>query len=155
MLAPPNSPSESYRRAERRLRQLLFGDEGDVPSVLRGGEDARLRVLADLRHMRHAVEDLESALAAATAGEPASDDLVEELRHAASAWAEGHNPDDLLRPAEAALALGVSVSSVYRAVRVGALRAVRPTPKRGGMRIPTGEVRRLAGELTSRARETA
>jgi excisionase family DNA binding protein len=145
MFTPPATPYESYRRAEQRLRMLLFGDESDSPSVLRGGEEARLRVRAELRRMRRAVDELQSAQTEATAAQPAPVDLAEELRRAASARAEGPDPD-LLRPAEAARALGISVSSVYRGVRAGDVRAVRlPGKKRGGMRIPASEIRRLAG----------
>ena len=57
----------------------------------------------------------------------------------------------LVTPAEAAGALGLSVSSVYRAVRSGELRAVRLSArKRGAIRIPASEVRRLAGEPSRR-----
>jgi excisionase family DNA binding protein len=150
MLTPPSGPYESHRRAELRLRTLLFGDEGS-PGVIRGGEEARLRVRAELRRMRQAMDDLASAQEEASAPEPPAVDLAEELRRAAaSARAEGHDPE-LLRPAEAARALGVSVSSIYRAVRIGDVRAVRLAgKKRGGMRILTSEVRRLADETTSR-----
>jgi excisionase family DNA binding protein len=144
MLSPPSSPQESYRRAELRLRMLLFGDESS-PGVLRGGEDARDRVRAELRRMRQAVGDLASAQEDAEATKPAAVDLAEELHRAASAKAEG----PLLRPAEAARALGVSVSSIYRAVRTGDVRAVQLAgKKRGGMRIPASEVDRLVHEST-------
>jgi excisionase family DNA binding protein len=77
-------------------------------------------------------------------------DLVEELHRAASAKPETPDPM-LLRPAEAADALGVNVSSVYRAVKNGELRAVRLAgEKRGGMRIPASEVQRLVDASTSR-----
>ena len=139
MLTPPSSPQESYRRAELRLRMLLFGDESS-PGVLRGGEEARLRVRAELRRMRQAVGDLASAQEEVG--------LAEELHRAASARAEGTDPA-LLKPAEAADALGVSVSSIYRAVRDGDVRAVRSAgKKRGGMRIPASEVDRLVHEST-------
>jgi excisionase family DNA binding protein len=139
MLSPPSSPQETYRRAELRLRMLLFGDESS-PGILRGGEDARDRVRTELRRMRQAMGDLASAQEEVG--------LAEELHRAASARAGGPDPA-LLRPAEAADALGVSVSSIYRAVRVGDLRAVRLAGrKRGGMRIPAGEVDRVVHEST-------
>jgi excisionase family DNA binding protein len=147
MLTEPTSPYESYRRAELRLRMLLFGDESESPGVLRGGEEARLRVRADLRRMRQAVDELVSADAEVTAAEPPEVDLAEELRRVASARAEGDD-SALLRPAEAALALGVSVSTIYRAVRVGDMRAIRLAGKRGGIRIPASEVDRLVHEST-------
>jgi excisionase family DNA binding protein len=147
MLTPPSDPHESYRRAELRLRTLLFGDAETTPGVVRGGEEARLRVQAELRRMRHALEELASAHEA-EAAKPTTADLVEQLRRAASASSEG--PDAvLLTPAEAARALGVSLSSVYRAVRVGDVRAVRLAGRsRGGTRIPASEVHRLVEEST-------
>ena len=148
MLTPPDSPQETYRRAELRLRMLLFGDESDTPGVIRGGEEPRLRVRAELRHMRQAMGDLAAAQEEAGAARPGADSLAEELRRVASARATG--PDSvLLMPAEAAVALGVSVSSIYRAVRSGDVRAVRlAEKKRGGMRIPASEVARLVREST-------
>jgi excisionase family DNA binding protein len=145
MLTPPTTPDESYRRADLRLRILLFGDESDSPGVIRG-EEARLRARAELRRMRQAVDDLASAQAEAVAAQPAAVDLAEELRRVASTRAEGDD-SALLRPAEAALALGVSVSTLYRAVRVGDVRAIRLAgKKRGDMRIPASEVDRLLRE---------
>ena len=145
MLTPPSTPQETYRRAELRLRMLLFGDEGS-PGVLRGGEEARDRVRAELRRMRLAVGDLASAQEELVA-KPAPVSLAEDLRRAAAAArAEGPDPT-LLKPAEAARALGVSVSSIYRAVRDGDVRAVRlPGKKRGGLRIPADEVDRVVHE---------
>ena len=140
MLTPPTDPHESYRRAELRLRMLLFGDESDTPGVIRGGEEARLRVRAELRRMRQAFGDLASAQEEVG--------LAGELHRVAAARADGSDPA-LLRPAEAARALGVSVSTIYRAVRVGDVRAVRLAGrKRGGMRIPASEVDRLVHEST-------
>ncbi len=148
MLTPPSTPYETYRRAELRLRMLLFGDESDTPGMIRGSDEARLRVRAELRHMRHALDDLASAQEEAAAAKPAAVGLAEELHRAATARGQGPDPA-LLRPAEAASALGVSVSSIYRAVRSGDLRAVRlPAKKRGGMRIPASEVDRLVREST-------
>jgi excisionase family DNA binding protein len=143
MLTPPSSPYESYRRADLRLRTLLFGDESSTPGVIRGGEEARLRVRAELRRMRQAVDEL------AAAQERTGPDLAEELRRLASARSLAHDPA-LLTPAEAARALGVSVSTIYRAVRVGDVGAVRLAgKKRGGMRIPASEVDRLMKDSTA------
>ena len=148
MLTPPSDPYESYRRAELRLRTLLLGDESSSPGLLRGGEEARLRVRAELRRMRQAVSDLAAAHGETSAAKPVGDDLVEELRRAASARYQVPDPV-LLRPVEAARALGVSASTVYRAVRVGDVRAVRLAGrKRGGMRIPASEIHRLVDEST-------
>lgn len=131
MLAEPSDPHEVFRRAEFRLRVLLLGD-GSIPGVVRGGEETRLRVQAELRRMRQAMDQL-----AAARDEPAA--------------APREPGPTLVTPAEAAGELGVSVSSVYRAVRSGELRSVRlAARKRGAIRIPASEVRRLAGEPTRR-----
>lgn len=55
---------------------------------------------------------------------------------------------ELMTPAEAAQALRVSASSIYRAVKKGEIRAVRLTDgKRGALRIPASEVEaKLTGE---------
>src|SRR5262245_38008160 len=134
MLTPPSSPSEAFRRAELRLRMLLFGDDATSPGFVRG-EEPRIRVRAELRHMRDAVAELISALEEASATQTA----------APSAPASAQN--DLLTPAEAARALDVSVSSVYRAARSGELRSIQlPGRKRGGLRIPAEEIRRLVAD---------
>jgi excisionase family DNA binding protein len=143
MLTPPSDPQEIYRRAELRLRTLLFGDESTTPGVVRGGEETRLRVRAELRRMRQALGELAEAAAA----QPEAADLAEELHRVAAARADDKT---LLSPAEAARALDVSVSTVYRAVGSGDLRAVRLAGRRRGLRIPTDEVQRLLEEsLTS------
>ena len=135
MLTPPSSPSEAFRRAELRLRMLLFGDDATSPGFVRG-EEPRIRVRAELRHMRDAVAELVSALEAASATPQTA---------APSAPAAAQN--DLLTPAEAARALDLSVSSVYRAARSGELRSIQlPGRKRGGLRIPADEIRRLVAE---------
>jgi len=149
MLSPPSGPYEGYRRAELRLRDLLFGDESSVPGVIRGGEEPRLRARAELRRMRQAVDELVAAQETASVARPEEVDLAEALRRVASARSEGSDPM-LLKPAEAARALGVNVSSIYRAVRNDDLRAVRLLgKKRGGMRIPASEVQRLVDESVS------
>ena len=53
METPINEAVESYRQAETRLRQVLFGDGVDTPGLVKG-EDLRLRVNRDLRRMRDA-----------------------------------------------------------------------------------------------------
>src|SRR5262245_12551776 len=133
MLTPPSSPSEAFRRAELRLRMLLFGDDATSPGFVRG-EEPRIRVRAELRHMRDAVAELVAAL------EAASDQTAAPSMSAAA-------QNDLLTPAEAARALDVSVSSVYRAARSGELRSIQlPGRKRGGLRIPAEEIRRLVAD---------
>ena len=50
---------------------------------------------------------------------------------------------ELVTPAEAADALGMSLSSIYRAIRDGDIVAVRLTDtKRGTLRIPASELER-------------
>jgi len=107
MPTPPSGTYEGYRRAELRLRELLFGDESSVPGVIRGGEDARLRARAELRRMRQAVDELVAAQEEASVARPEDVDLAEELRRVASARSEGSDPM-LLRPAEAACALALA-----------------------------------------------
>jgi excisionase family DNA binding protein len=144
MLTPPSSPFEAFRRAELRLRMLLFGDESTSPGFVRG-EEPRVAVRAELRHMRDAVAELVLALEEASA----APDLADELRRAVLTPSGAE--DELLTPSEAARALDVSASSVYRAARSGELRAVRlPGRRRGGLRIPADEIRRLAAESDGR-----
>ena len=148
-MTPASDSVEAYRTAYLRLRLLLLGDGIDMPGLVRG-EESRLRVTAELRHMRdvfHAgvVEDKEGR---AEKAEARVVNLEEELRKIASfrAHAQQMRTDAipvLLTPAESAKALRLSVSSIYRAVRDGEIRAVRLTNKRGGaLRIPASEIQR-------------
>lgn len=147
---------ERYRRADLRLRQLLLGDSSETPGVVKGDE-ARQRVSAELRHMRDAfaesIEHDDEPRAERAEGRVA--ELEEELRRIAAARARPEprrEPAGFLTAAEAAQALGVSASSVYRAVRRGDLRAVRPTGGSGrALRIPRSEVDRVL-TLSPRAR---
>ena len=157
METPINEAVESYRQAETRLRQVLFGDGVDTPGLVKG-EDLRLRVNRDIRRMRDAfnsaaVADDHTHLQQA---EKRLAGLEEELRTLVSAGSgardmgrSGPMTAELMTPAEAARALSVSASSIYRAVRKGEIRAVRLTDsKRGALRIPASEVEaRLTGEL--------
>ena len=90
--------------------------------------------------------DLASARDEAVTAKPAAE-LAEERHSGEPANAEESDPV-LLTPADAARALGVSVSTVYRAVKIGDMRAVRFAGKRRGMRIPASEVDRLLHEST-------
>lgn len=47
---------DAYRRAELRLRQLLFGDEEYAAGAVRG-EDQRQQARAELRRMRKAFDE--------------------------------------------------------------------------------------------------
>ena len=125
LMTPASDSVEAYRTAYLRLRLLLLGDGIDMPGLVRG-EESRLRVTAELRHMRdvfHAgvVEDKEGR---AEKAEARVVNLEEELRKIASfrAHAQQMRTDAipvLLTPAESAKALRLSVSSIYRAVRDG------------------------------------
>jgi excisionase family DNA binding protein len=137
--------TEAYRTAERRLRRLLFGDGEMEPGVVKG-EEARMRAMTSLRHMREAfAEALEDGVGRAEAAETRATELQQELLQvAARAAALGPEPGALLTPAEAAAELNVSVASVYRAVRRSEIAALRPAhERRGALRIPASEVGRL------------
>jgi excisionase family DNA binding protein len=143
--------AESYRKADLRIRQLLFGDGSTTTGLVRG-EEFRLRVTAELRRMRDAFNAvaLEGEESRAESAESRVADLEEELLRIASfrtrvlqMWPDAEVPA-LVTPAEAAEAVGLSVGSIYRAVRNGQIRAVRLTDRRrGALRIPTSELRRL------------
>jgi hypothetical protein len=80
--------AEEYRRADRRLRGLLFGNGEYEPGMVKG-EERRAMVTQDLRHMRTAFD---AALAAnersrAEKAEARVADLEEELKKIASSRA--------------------------------------------------------------------
>jgi len=151
MVTPVSGPVETYRKADLRLRQLLLGDGLDTTGLVRG-EEFRLRVTAELRHLREAFNAavLDSKGGRAETVEARVADLEEELQRIASfrsrtqqMWPDAEIPA-LVTPAEAAQALRMSVGSIYRAVRDGEIRAARLTDKRrGALRIPTSELQRL------------
>ena len=135
---------EKYRKANLRLRLLLFGDGMETPGFIRGDEP-RSRVSTELRHMREAFDAaLEEDGARAEQRQPSAV-APSELRRAPSGPAGSQQIGDevsLLTAAEAAELLGVSVSTIYRAVRQGDIPAVRPSGnRRGALRIPTSELR--------------
>jgi len=118
--------AEGYRKAELRLRLLLFGDGADLPPLVKG-EIPRQRVLNEIRHLRTAFQELlerehvsrDEIAAAARA-------LERDLSTIASLRAEvraASVPPALLTVAEAAEILGTSTSSVYRALKRGSLEA--------------------------------
>ena len=157
METPINDTVESYRKAELRLRQVLLGDGVDTPGLVKG-EDLRFRVTRDLRRMRDAFDS--AALADERTDLQHAEErlagLEEELRILVSGGSAKRQPArsatetaELMTPAEAARALNVSASSIYRAVKKGEIRALRLTDsKRGALRIPASEVEaRLTGEL--------
>ena len=139
--------AEAYRKADLRLRLLLFGDGSDTPPLVRG-ESSRQRVTNEIRHLRDAFDALlESEREARMEIAEAASALEKELRTIVSLRAGTDGKDTspkLLTPAEAAALLGFSPSSNYRAVRRGDIEAVRPTgTKHGPIRIPERELHRL------------
>ena len=157
METPITDTVESYRKAEMRLRQVLLGDGVDTPGLVKG-EDLRFRVNRDLRRMRDAFNSavLADEHAHVQQAENRLAGLEEELRRLVSAGLgardlrrSGLDAPELMTPAEAARALRVSASSIYRAVKKGEIRAVRLTESEGGaLRIPASEVEaKLTGEL--------
>lgn len=151
LVTPVSGAAESYRKADLRIRQLLFGDGSATPGLVRG-EEFRLRVTGELRRMREAFNAvvLESEGGRAETVESRAADLETELVRIASfrsrvqeMWPDAEVPA-LVTPAEAAEAVRMSVGSIYRAVRNGQISAVRLTDRRrGALRIPTNELRRL------------
>ena len=139
--------AETYRKADLRVRLLLFGDGVDTVGQLKG-EMQRGQVAAELRRMRSAFrEALESGQEKDIGSGAAS--LQADLQDIASFRSRAGVPA-LVTPAEAADALKMSVSSIYRAVRNGEVRVVRLTANRGAIRIPASELRRLSDGIPAR-----
>lgn len=154
MMTPASGLAEAYREADHRLCLMLFGDGDNTPGLVKG-EEVRRRVTAELRHMRDAlnasVGESEEAPRAVEA-EARVGELEEELRTIASFRSRMQQMRTdvpvLLTPAEAAQALRISPSSLYRAIRNGDIQAVRLTgAKRGTIRIPASELQRLVEEV--------
>jgi excisionase family DNA binding protein len=142
---------EAYRRADQRLRLMLLGDGVSEPGMVKG-EESRARVTAALRHIRdlfaRAVgEDSERVVAAEARMARLEEELLRVASLAAARADEAPgDADRFLTPAEAAEELGVSVSSVYRAVRNDRIRALRAANRRNGeLRIPASELLRVRG----------
>ncbi|MBA3332970.1 MAG: helix-turn-helix domain-containing protein, partial [Actinobacteria bacterium] len=150
MIEPGGEPGEAYRRADQRLRLLLFGDGTETPGRVRG-EESRQQVSAELRRMRNAFQAVafDSDEGRTDHGEPRAAGLEEELQRIASLRSRTQRMQrdaipELVTPAEAAQALRLSVGTIYREVRHGEIRAVRLNDKkRGALRIPMSELERL------------
>lgn len=141
--------AETYRKADLRVRLLLFGDGVDTVGQLKG-EMQRGQVAAELRRMRSAFrEALESGERQEKDIGSSAASLQADLQDIASFRSRAGVPA-LVTPAEAADALKMSVSSIYRAVRNGEVRAVRLTANRGAIRIPASELRRLSDGIPAR-----
>lgn len=143
---------EEYRRAELRLRLLLLGDGMDSAGLVKG-EESRGHVTTQLRHMREAISsalEAERGGPSADTGEASLEEALRRRVSAASASAQVGEPDaipSLLTPAESAQALGVSVGSIYKAIRDGEIRAVRLADRRGALRVPSSELERKLVEM--------
>ncbi len=123
---------------------LLLGDGVETVGIARNDEQ-RARVTADLRHMRAAFEALLAERQNAGRAEDAEArvaQLEDDLLRIATELAEAPPPEVFLAPADAARELGMSTSSLYRAVRRGEVSVLRAMG--GPMRVPSSEVRRLA-----------
>ena len=145
---------ETYRRAELRLRLLLLGDGSDVPPLVKG-ETPRQRVSSEIKHLRAAFDALlQTELESHTELAAAASALESELATIASLRAEANRAPavpGLLTAVEASGMLGVSPSTLYRAIRRGDVQARRPTDgRRGPIRIPRAEVERLLESDRSR-----
>ena len=70
---------EAYRRAEMRLRAVLFGDELHYGGRLRG-EEPRQDAVRELRRMRSAFEEAVDEGARSLARAEVAEDLLEEAR---------------------------------------------------------------------------
>jgi excisionase family DNA binding protein len=150
MTDPGSDPLETYRRADRRLRLLLLGDGIDTVGRVTG-EAQREQVTAELRRMRNAVDALLERDDPPAEGS-SSLDLEEDLQRIAASRSRMQDTaavPTFVTPAEAAEALRMSVSSIYRAVRAGQIRAVR-LRERGALRIPRSELLRLSDRSMAR-----
>ena len=83
---PTDDPTQAYHQAERRLRELLFGDGTFSPGVVKG-EDRRAETTRILRRMREAFDAVvaKQPRGAVDEAEARIADLEEELRRLAAA----------------------------------------------------------------------
>jgi hypothetical protein len=87
---PTDDPTQAFQKAERRLRELLFGDGTFTPGMVKG-EERRMETTKILRRMREAFDQAAAAAAAGSRGRVAQDaqariaDLEDELRRLAAA----------------------------------------------------------------------
>ena len=136
---------EDFRKADLRLRLLLFGDGAVTPPLVKG-EVPRQRVTSEIKHLRAAFDRLvererASRSEVADAARALESELTQRAALQAAARAEGA---PLVTPVEAAKVLGMSSSSVYRAIRNGTLEAA--TPVGVPVRVSSAEVLRLLAE---------
>lgn len=139
--------AEAYRATDLRLRLLLLGDGADNAPLVKG-EIPRQRVANGLRQLREAFEAVvESERAARLEMASAASEVEQELRRAASARARSSQRETpaFLTPAQAAKALDMSPSAVYRAIKKGDIQAKRLRGVRGRILIPASELARRRG----------
>ena len=143
---------ETYRQTELRLRLLLLGDGIDRPPMVKGEEHQR-RVQLEFRHLRDAFQALVDAEREIRGTRDAgSVGLDEALREIASLRAHlDDGPEDapvLMSPAEAAVLLGVSPSTIYRAIRRGDIVGERPSHgHREALRVSASELHKISRTL--------
>jgi len=138
---------EDFRKADLRLRLLLFGDGAVTPPLVKG-EVPRQRVTSEIKHLRAAFDRLvererASRSEVADAARALESELTQRAAVQAAAERKAERPP-LVTPAEAAKVLGMSSSSVYRAIRNGTLEAA--TPVGAPVRVSSAEVLRLLAE---------
>ena len=126
---------------------LLFGDGALTPPLVKG-ELQRQRVTSELKHLRAAFDRLVERERAsrgeiADAARALETELAERAARQAKAQREAER-SPLVTPAEAAKLLGISSSSVYRAIRNGTIEAA--TPVGAPIRVSSAEVLRLLAE---------
>ena len=141
---------EDFRKADLRLRLLLFGDGAVTPPLVKG-EVPRQRVTSEIKHLRAAFDRLvererASRSEVADAARALESELTQRAAVQAAAERKAERPP-LVTPAEAAKVLGISSSSVYRAIRSGTLEAA--TPVGVPVRVSSAEVLRLLAERRS------
>jgi excisionase family DNA binding protein len=141
---------EDFRKADLRLRLLLFGDGAVTPPLVKG-EVPRQRVTSEIKHLRAAFDRLvererASRSEVADAARALESELTQRAAVQAAAERKAERPP-LVTPAEAAKVLGMSSSSVYRAIRNGTLEAA--TPVGVPVRVSSAEVLRLLAERRS------
>jgi len=126
---------------------LLFGDGALTPPLVKG-ELQRERVTSEMKHLRAAFDRLvERERASRSEVADAARALESELTERATRHAEAQReaePSPLVTPAEAAKVLGMSSSTVYRAIRNGTIEAA--TPVGAPIRVSSAEVLRLLAE---------
>jgi len=129
---------------------LLFGDGAVTPPLVKG-EVPRQRVTSEIKHLRAAFDRLvererASRSEVADAARALESELTQRAAVQAAAERKAERPP-LVTPAEAAKVLGMSSSSVYRAIRNGTLEAA--TPVGVPVRVSSAEVLRLLAERRS------